>query len=63
MYLKSLAIFENPHINYKKVSISLKISSKRIEIFKKASNPLKISLKRHTFLKKKASHPPKKAKL
>jgi hypothetical protein len=45
MYLKSLAIFKKP-------SISLKMSSKRIEIFKKAPNSLKISLKCHKFFKK-----------
>jgi hypothetical protein len=38
---------KNPH-----VSVSLKMSSKRIEIFKNASNSLKISLKCHATLKK-----------
>jgi hypothetical protein len=38
MYLKILAIFENPSHSLKKASISLKISSNRIGIFEKPSN-------------------------
>jgi hypothetical protein len=59
MYLKSLAIFEKPSHQLKKASISLKMSSKRIEISKKASihiqeasNSLKISLKCNALFKK-----------
>jgi hypothetical protein len=60
MYLKNLAMFEKASHYLKKASISLKMPSKRIEIFKKknsihfkkASISLDISLKCHTFLKK-----------
>jgi hypothetical protein len=45
-FLKTLSLIK------KKDSISLKMSSKRIEIFKKASNSMKISFKCHPFSKK-----------
>jgi hypothetical protein len=41
MYLKSPTIFKNPSHLLKKASISLKMSSKRIEIFKKFHITLK----------------------
>jgi hypothetical protein len=47
-----------PHIKEKKASVSLKMSSKRIEIFKKAAISLKISLKCHAFSKKNPWHFP-----
>jgi hypothetical protein len=49
---KKLRTFENAANHFKKASIYLQMSSKRIEIFKKASNTLQISLNGHAFKKK-----------
>jgi hypothetical protein len=52
MFQNGLRFFEKPHINLKKASIALKMTSKRINTFKKIENSLKITLKCHTLLKK-----------
>jgi hypothetical protein len=47
-----LTLLEKPHITIKKASISLKMPSKRIEIFTKTSISLEIIIKASSFLKK-----------
>jgi hypothetical protein len=61
MSLKSLKIVQNASHDFKKVSISLKMPLKRIEIFTQASVSLKLSLICQESLKtKKVSHSQKK---